>query len=102
RRQGCRRPHSGPWRRARPHRRPALQRARALLLRQAGDRRMKRITVLGATGSIGLRTLEIVSSFPEEFSVAAVAARGPTADRPVDIPRQYAPQAIAPLEPPAG
>ena len=62
---------------------------------------MKRITVLGATGSIGLRTLEIVSSFPEEFSVAGVAARGTTVERLVDIARKYAPQAIALLEPEA-
>ena len=39
---------------------------------------MKRITVLGATGSIGRRTLELVSSFPEDFSVAALAARHAT------------------------
>jgi len=62
---------------------------------------MKRITVLGATGSIGLRTLEIVSSFPEEFSVAGVAARGTTVERLVDIARKYAPLAIALLEPEA-
>jgi len=62
---------------------------------------MKRITALGATGSIGLRTLEIVSSFPEEFSVAGVAARGTTVERLVDIARKYAPQAIALLEPEA-
>jgi 1-deoxy-D-xylulose 5-phosphate reductoisomerase len=37
---------------------------------------MKRVTILGATGSIGLRTLELVSSFSDEFSVAALAARG--------------------------
>ena len=39
---------------------------------------MKRVTILGATGSIGLRTLELVSSFPDEFSVAGLAARGRT------------------------
>src|SRR5439155_611166 len=37
---------------------------------------MKRITLLGATGSIGLRTLDLVSSFSEEFEVAGLAARG--------------------------
>ena len=37
---------------------------------------MKRVTILGATGSIGLRTLELVSSFPDEFGVAGLAARG--------------------------
>ena len=42
---------------------------------------MKRVTLLGATGSIGLRTLELVSSFPEEFSVAGLAARGSNVER---------------------
>ena len=59
---------------------------------------MKRITVLGATGSIGLRTLEIVSSFPEEFSVAGLAARGSTVERLADLARKYAPEAIALLD----
>ena len=35
---------------------------------------MKRITLLGATGSIGLRTLDLVSSFSDEFEVAGLAA----------------------------
>jgi 1-deoxy-D-xylulose-5-phosphate reductoisomerase len=59
---------------------------------------VKRITVLGATGSIGLRTLEIVSSFPGEFSVAGLAARGTTVERLVDLARKYSPQAIALLD----
>jgi len=59
---------------------------------------VKRITVLGATGSIGLRTLEIVSSFPEEFSVAGLAARGSTVERLADLARKYAPEAIALLD----
>jgi len=62
---------------------------------------VKRITVLGATGSIGLRTLEIVSSFPGEFSVAGLAARGSTVERIVDLARKYSPQAIALLDPEA-
>src|SRR2546429_3624628 len=44
-----------------------------LLLLTARGVRMKRITLLGATGSIGLRTLELVSRFPEEFAVAGMA-----------------------------
>ncbi len=62
---------------------------------------MKRITLLGATGSIGLRTLELVSSFPEEFSVVGLAARGSTVERLADLARKYAPQAIALLDPDA-
>jgi 1-deoxy-D-xylulose-5-phosphate reductoisomerase len=59
---------------------------------------VKRITLLGATGSIGLRTLELVSSFPEEFSVAGMAARGSNVERLADLCRKYAPRAVALLD----
>ena len=36
---------------------------------------MKRLSILGATGSIGRNTLEIVARFPEKYSVAALAAK---------------------------
>src|SRR5215831_12450520 len=35
---------------------------------------MKRIAILGSTGSIGRSTLKIVEAFPERFSVATLAA----------------------------
>ena len=35
---------------------------------------MKNITILGATGSIGLNTLDVVSRHPDQFSVFAVSA----------------------------
>jgi len=59
---------------------------------------VKRITLLGATGSIGLRTLELVSSFPEEFSIAGLAARGSNVELIADLCRKYAPQAVALLD----
>jgi hypothetical protein len=59
---------------------------------------MKRITLLGATGSIGLRTLEIVSSFPEEFGVAGLAARGSNVELIADLCRKYTPDAVALLD----
>jgi 1-deoxy-D-xylulose-5-phosphate reductoisomerase len=59
------------------------------------------VTVLGATGSIGLRTLDLVAAFPEEFAVAGLAARGSNVDRIADLCRKYAPQAVALLEPEA-
>jgi 1-deoxy-D-xylulose-5-phosphate reductoisomerase len=62
---------------------------------------VKRITVLGATGSIGLRTLELVSSFPDEFTVAGLAARGSNVDMIADLCRKYAPRAVAVLDPAA-
>src|SRR5919197_1925090 len=92
---------SGPRRRARSDRQPPLQSAGLLLLLATGGVRMKRITLLGATGSIGLRTLDLVSGFPEEFSVAGMAARGSNPDKIADLCRKYAPQAVALLEPAA-
>ena len=35
---------------------------------------MKKIVVLGSTGSIGRQTLDIVRAFPEEFEVVGLAA----------------------------
>ena len=35
---------------------------------------MKRIVVLGATGSIGRQTLDIIRAFPDEFEVVGLAA----------------------------
>jgi 1-deoxy-D-xylulose-5-phosphate reductoisomerase len=62
---------------------------------------MKHVTLLGATGSIGLRTLEIVSAFPEELSVAGMAARGSNPEAIADLCRKYSPAAVALLEPTA-
>jgi 1-deoxy-D-xylulose-5-phosphate reductoisomerase len=59
---------------------------------------MKRVTILGATGSIGLRTLELVSSFPDEFSVAGLAARGSNVELVADLCRKYSPRAVALLD----
>lgn len=36
----------------------------------------KRIALLGATGSIGTQTLEVVASQPERYSIVALASRG--------------------------
>ncbi|MCG6536707.1 MAG: 1-deoxy-D-xylulose-5-phosphate reductoisomerase, partial [Syntrophales bacterium LBB04] len=35
---------------------------------------MKTLSLLGSTGSIGVSTLDIVGSYPEEFTVSALAA----------------------------
>jgi len=56
---------------------------------------MKRLTLLGATGSVGLRALDLVASFPEEFSIAGLAARGSNVDLIADLCRKYAPSAVA-------
>jgi len=41
---------------------------------------MKRVTILGATGSIGVSTLDVLSRHPEQFEVVALAA-----NRRVDV-----------------
>lgn len=35
---------------------------------------MKKIALLGSTGSVGTSTLEVVDQHPEDFSVVAMAA----------------------------
>ena len=59
---------------------------------------MKHITILGATGSIGLRTLELVSSFADEFAVAGLAARGSNVELVAELCRKHAPRAVALLD----
>ena len=36
---------------------------------------MKKISLIGSTGSIGTQTLEVVAAHPERFEVKALAAR---------------------------
>jgi 1-deoxy-D-xylulose-5-phosphate reductoisomerase len=62
---------------------------------------MKRVTLLGGTGSVGRRTLELVSSFPEEFTLAGFAARGSNVELVAELCRKYSPTAVALLERPA-
>ena len=35
---------------------------------------MKRIVILGSTGSIGASTLDVVSKFPDRFQIVGLAA----------------------------
>jgi 1-deoxy-D-xylulose-5-phosphate reductoisomerase len=53
------------------------------------------VTLLGATGSVGIRTLELVAAFPDEFRIGGLAAKGSNIDRLVDICRKHAPAAVA-------
>ena len=59
---------------------------------------MKIVSVLGATGSVGRRTLELVAQFPEEFRVAGLAARGTNLPTLVEQVRLHRPQAVALLD----
>ena len=59
---------------------------------------MKTVTVLGATGSIGRRTLELVSAFPEQFRIGGLAARGSDVGLVAEQVRAHRPAAVALLD----
>jgi len=52
---------------------------------------MKQVTILGATGSIGLNTLDVISRHPDEFAVFALTANSQT-DRLYQQCLQYRPR----------
>jgi 1-deoxy-D-xylulose-5-phosphate reductoisomerase len=56
---------------------------------------MKRLTVLGATGSVGRRALELIEHFPDQFSVEGLAARGTNPDLVAELCRIHRPRAVA-------
>jgi len=55
---------------------------------------MKRIAILGSTGSIGRSTLSIVESFPERFSVICMAA-GNNVELAFEQARRWRPQLLS-------
>ena len=55
---------------------------------------MKRIAILGSTGSIGRSTLSIVESYPDKFSVATLAA-GNNIDSVLEQARRWKPRVIS-------
>jgi 1-deoxy-D-xylulose-5-phosphate reductoisomerase len=55
---------------------------------------MKRIAILGSTGSIGRSTLSIVESFPERFSVVSMAA-GNNIDLTFEQARRWHPEILS-------
>lgn len=52
---------------------------------------MKRVVILGATGSIGASTLDVLGRNPEEFSVLALAANS-SAEAMLELCRQWRPR----------
>ena len=56
---------------------------------------MKRMTVLGVTGSVGRRTLELVEHFPDAFRVEGMAARGSNPELIAELCRRHRPRALA-------
>src|SRR5579862_5718648 len=55
---------------------------------------MKRISILGSTGSIGRSTLSVVESYPERFEVIALAA-GRNVEATLAQAQQWKPQLIS-------
>ena len=55
---------------------------------------MKRLALLGSTGSIGEQTLSVVSEFPDRFRVGALAA-GRNVERLAEQVRRHAPERVA-------
>jgi len=59
---------------------------------------MKRLAILGSTGSIGEQTLEVVAAHPDRFEVVSLAA-GRRVARLVEQVRQFRPQRICVSDP---
>ena len=55
---------------------------------------MKRIAILGSTGSIGKSTLKIVEAFPDRFSVVSLAA-GSNVDLAFEQARRWHPKIVS-------
>jgi 1-deoxy-D-xylulose-5-phosphate reductoisomerase len=60
---------------------------------------VKRLTVLGVTGSVGRRALELVERFPDEFRVEGMAARGSTPELIAKLCARHRPRALALYDP---
>ncbi|RKY57633.1 MAG: 1-deoxy-D-xylulose-5-phosphate reductoisomerase [Candidatus Latescibacterota bacterium] len=58
---------------------------------------MKRVVVLGATGSIGRSTLEVVSRFPDTFKVVGLSARR-NVELLAEQAKKFRPEAVAVTE----
>ena len=59
---------------------------------------MKKLTLLGATGSVGRRALELVEAFPDEFRVEGLGARGSSVELLAELCRRHRPRAVAVLD----
>lgn len=55
---------------------------------------MKKIVVLGCTGSIGSQTLDVISMFPDLFTLTGISARGSCPQKLIGIIERFKPQVI--------
>jgi len=60
---------------------------------------MKRLIVLGVTGSVGRRALELVERHPDEFRVEGMAARGSSPELIAAMCARHRPRALALFDP---
>ena len=56
---------------------------------------MKRIAILGSTGSIGVQALDVVERAPGRFEVVALAAGGKSVPKLLEQVRRYRPKVVA-------
>jgi 1-deoxy-D-xylulose-5-phosphate reductoisomerase len=61
---------------------------------------MRRLAILGSTGSIGVQALDVVARFPDRFDVVALAA-GRNVERLADQARRFRPKLVAVADPAA-
>ena len=54
---------------------------------------MKKLTLLGSTGSIGLNTLDVVREFPEQFRIEALSCRS-SIERLAEQIREFQPRIV--------
>jgi len=59
---------------------------------------MKRLAILGSTGSVGEQTLSVVEAFPDRYRAVALAA-GRNIDKLADQVRRFRPELVAVAEP---
>src|SRR5580704_11198776 len=71
--------------------------APATALRVQYCKSMKRIAILGSTGSIGQSTFKIVEAYPERFQVVAVAA-GRNVDAAFEQVQRWRPKVVSVAE----
>src|SRR5512140_626748 len=67
---------------------------------RARTRLMKRVAILGSTGSVGVQALDVVSRFPERFEVIGIAA-GKNVERLVEQVLRFRPRVVAVADPAA-
>jgi 1-deoxy-D-xylulose-5-phosphate reductoisomerase len=59
---------------------------------------MKRLAILGSTGSIGEQTLDVVAEHPDQFEVVSLAA-GRRVERLIEQARQFRPRVVSVTDP---